>query len=414
MSTRPPEQAGLNGEAHSICLQGQGRGHGHQPQGQLRHGEGLLIITRGGCLAELRAGSEHQTEAEEDSEPGLRAELRTGAPILPAGGAGAAPPSSRGSSGAGEGGSLHPASRSTGGDWALGCPGGLISSLPGVQAGAGVGTGPSPPSVPGAAHGAGGRFSQITEYGAGGLETHWWGRGGDKRLRKFSGPTGGAGAQPSPKGSRVGRKHPPPVLALGLGQHPQRPASPGAEPPATQGREHRPHTALPAGQALAPGQAWGRAADLHRDVGVHGGARHLHQAVLQRADPVPLHGHLGVLDLGEPGGDRSGMRLGEKGEPPAVGGGDGGEPAAGPRRGGQWEVRAAAPCSSPLRVGLVVFVTFVLDHAVPPNADVGPRHLHAVQGDPEGQQQKGISARPDPRAGHPPRPEIPGASPHQK
>lgn len=122
MSTRPPEQAGLNGEAHSICLQGQGRGHGHQPQGQLRHGEGLLIITRGGCLAELRAGSEHQTEAEEDSEPGLRAELRTGAPILPAGGAGAAPPSSRGSSGAGEGGSLHPASCSTGGDWALGCP----------------------------------------------------------------------------------------------------------------------------------------------------------------------------------------------------------------------------------------------------------------------------------------------------
>lgn len=181
-----------------------------------------------------------------------------------------------------------------------------------------MGTGPSPPSVPGAARGAGGRFSQHTEYGAGGLETHWWGRG-DKRLRKFSGPTGGAGAQPSPKGSRVGRKHPPPVLALGLGQHPQRPASPGgpaspgAEPSATQGREHRPHTALPAGQALAPGQAWGRAADLHRDVGVHGGARHLHQAVLQRADPVPLHGHLGVLDLGEPGGNRNGMRLGRRG-----------------------------------------------------------------------------------------------------
>lgn len=30
------------------------------------------------------------------------------------------------------------------------------------------------------------------------------------------------------------------------------------------------------------------------------------------------------------------------------------------------------PCDSPLRVGLVVFVAFMLNHAVPPDADVGP------------------------------------------
>jgi len=61
---------------------------------------------------------------------------------------------------------------------------------------------------------------------------------------------------------------------------------------------------------------------------------------------------------------------------------------------------AIAPCpgcpspaaNSPLRVGLVVFVTFVLDHAVPPDADVGPRHLHAVQGDAGDREQRGGSA----------------------
>lgn len=48
---------------------------------------------------------------------------------------------------------------------------------------------------------------------------------------------------------------------------------------------------------------------------------------------------------------------------------------------------------SPLRVGLVVFVAFMLNHTVPSNADVRPGHLHAIQGDARGQEQGGISVR---------------------
>lgn len=60
---------------HIICLWGGDTGYSShfQPWGNLRHREGHLL-TRGLCLAELRrTSSEHQTKAEEDSEPHLRA-----------------------------------------------------------------------------------------------------------------------------------------------------------------------------------------------------------------------------------------------------------------------------------------------------------------------------------------------------
>lgn len=40
--------------------------------------------------------------------------------------------------------------------------------------------------------------------------------------------------------------------------------------------------------------------NLHSYIGVHGTARHFHQVVLQRANAIAFHCHLGILDLGEP------------------------------------------------------------------------------------------------------------------
>lgn len=48
---------------------------------------------------------------------------------------------------------------------------------------------------------------------------------GDRGDREILGTEGWAGGQPSLEGSRVGRKHPHPVLALELGQNPLCPAS---------------------------------------------------------------------------------------------------------------------------------------------------------------------------------------------
>lgn len=55
---------------------------------------------------------------------------------------------------------------------------------------------------------------------------HTCGDGGDREILGSEGP---AGRQPSPEGSRVGRKHPCPVLALEPGQNPPCPASSDTE-----------------------------------------------------------------------------------------------------------------------------------------------------------------------------------------
>lgn len=151
--------------------------------------------------------------------------------ILPAWGTQAAPIPSWGSSGssAGKGGSLHPTSHSTGGDppalteqwdftlptqgagrsWhglgipcqAWGCPLPLCQELLAGQLGSSTNT---------------------PRMGQGSCK-HTRGDGGDREILGTKGPAGG---QPSPEGSRVGRKHPCPVLALELGQNPPCPAKP--------------------------------------------------------------------------------------------------------------------------------------------------------------------------------------------
>lgn len=56
------------------------------------------------------------------------------------------------------------------------------------------------------------------------------------------------------------------------------------------------------GQAAesTPRGAWRRSANIHSYIGVHGTAKHLHEAVLKWTNAITFHGHLGILDFGEP------------------------------------------------------------------------------------------------------------------
>lgn len=269
--------------------------------GKLRHSEGHSLI-RGLCLAELRQRPALSTRLKQRKTasrvcvPSSMGSAWPGQQPCPdpacLGAPGCFHPQlgSSGSS-ASKGGSLHPTSHSAGGDplalteqWdftlstqvagrschglgaphqAWGCPLPLCQELLAGQLGSSTNT---------------------PRMGQGSCK-HTRGDGGDREILGTKGPAGG---QPSPEGSRVGRKHPCPVLVLELGENLPCPANPGA---------------------LAAGQAGRWPANLHRDVGVHGLAGDLHQPVLQRADPIPLHRHFGVLDLGESGGKKSRMRM---------------------------------------------------------------------------------------------------------
>lgn len=145
--------------------------------------------------------------------------------ILPAWGPQAAPIPSWGSSGssAGKGGSLHPTCHSAGGD-----PPALTEqwdfTLPTQSAGSSW-HGPGAPRqawgcpLP-LCHellvGQPGSSTNTPRMGQGSCK-HTRGDGGDREILGTKGPAGG---QPSPEGSRVGRKHPCPVLAAELGQSP--------------------------------------------------------------------------------------------------------------------------------------------------------------------------------------------------
>lgn len=61
---------GLTGTRTQHLPSERGKGTWLPAPGKLRHSEGCLL-TRGRCLAELRPSPEHQTKAEEDSEPHL-------------------------------------------------------------------------------------------------------------------------------------------------------------------------------------------------------------------------------------------------------------------------------------------------------------------------------------------------------
>lgn len=243
----PPRKTGRAGEGrgctrtHSICLWGGGTGYGRHPPvlGKLRHSEGHSL-TGGLCLAELRQGPALSTRLKQ---------RKTASHVCV--------PSSAGSAQLGW---HHPAC--SGGPGLLPPPAGAAAA-PALAKGeactpllaALVGTPPTLPEQrdltlptrdagrswrgqgllarPGAAPSLcarnrmqGGQAHPPTHrVWPGVLQTHSWGQGGTE---KSWGPTGGLGV--SPEGSRVGRKHPRPVLALELGQNPPCPASPGTEP----------------------------------------------------------------------------------------------------------------------------------------------------------------------------------------
>lgn len=169
--------------------------------------------------------------------------------ILPAWGPQAAPIPSWGSSGssAGKGGSLHPTSHSAGGD-----PPALTEqwdfTLPTQGAGRswhGLGApcqtwGCPLPLCQELLAGQLGSSTNTPRMGQGSCK-HTRGDGGDGEIL---GTKGLAGGQPSPEGSRVGRKHPCPVLALELGQNPLFPASLGTGVPSNRSTSRGPGGAV--------------------------------------------------------------------------------------------------------------------------------------------------------------------------